>query len=130
MLINASHPEECRVAVVSDGILEELDVQIRTYQATLANIYKAVVTRVEPALQAVFVDYGAERNGFLSVSDVHPSYFPESFQDGRRRPRIEELFKKGDHVIVQVAKEERYSKGASLTTNISLAGRYLVLTIR
>ncbi|MGB9616115.1 MAG: ribonuclease E/G [Desulfomonilaceae bacterium] len=127
MLINASNPEECRVAVVVDGVLDELDIHVRTYEATLGNIYKGVVSRVEPSLQAVFVDYGAKRNGFLSINDVHPSYFPESFESGRRRPRIQEVFKKDDHVIVQVNKEERQSKGASLTTNISLAGRYLVL---
>ncbi len=127
MLINASNPEECRVAVVVDGILEELDIHVRTHEATLGNIYKGVVSRVEPSLQAVFVDYGAKRNGFLSINDVHPSYFPESFESGRRRPKIQEVFKKDDHVIVQVNKEERQLKGASLTTNISLAGRYLVL---
>ncbi|MFZ5867982.1 MAG: Rne/Rng family ribonuclease [Thermodesulfobacteriota bacterium] len=127
MLINAVHPEECRVAVVSDGLLDELDVQVKTYEATLANIYKGVITRVEPSLQAVFVDYGAEKNGFLPISDVHPSYLPESFTEGRKRPRIEEVFKKGDEVIVQVTKEARSTKGASLTTNVSLAGRYLVL---
>ena len=127
MLINASNPEECRVAVVVDGILEELDIHVKTYEATLGNIYKGIVTRVEPSLQAVFVDYGAKRNGFLSINDVHPSYFPESFESGHRRPRIQEVFKKDDHVIVQVNTEERQSKGASLTTNISLAGRYLVL---
>lgn len=127
MLINASHPEECRVAVVSEGILEELDVQIKTREATLGNIYKAVVCRIEPSLQAVFVDYGASRNGFLSIHDVHPSYFPESFVTARRRPKMQDVFKKDDHVIVQVNKEERHTKGASLTTNISLAGRYLVL---
>jgi|GEM_PF-418219 len=127
MLINASHTEECRVAVVCDGVLEELDVQIGSREATLGNIYKAVVNRVEPSLQAVFVDYGGVRNGFLSINDVHPSYFPESFETGRRRPRIQDVFKKDSHVIVQVAKEERHNKGASLTTNISLAGRYLVL---
>ena len=127
MLINASHPEECRVAVVSDGLLEELDVQIKSREATLGNIYKAVINRIEPSLQAVFVDYGGVRNGFLSINDVHPSYFPESFEAGRKRPRIQDVFKKDDHVIVQVNKEERHTKGASLTTNISLAGRYLVL---
>jgi len=127
MLINASHAEECRVAVVGDGILEELDVAVKTHEPTLGNIYKAVVSRVEPSLQAVFVDYGASRNGFLSINDVHPSYFPESFQRSRRRPRIQDVFKKDDHVLVQVNKEERHHKGASLTTNISIAGRYLVL---
>jgi ribonuclease E len=127
MLINASHSEECRVAVVSDGILEELDIQINAREATLGNIYKGVITRVEPSLQAAFVDYGARRNGFLSINDVHPSYFPESFETGGRRPRIQDVFKKDDHVIVQVNKEERETKGASLTTNISLAGRFLVL---
>ena len=128
MLINACHLEECRVAVVSEGLLEELDIDVNTRrEATLGNIYKGVITRVEPSLQAVFVDYGADRNGFLSINDVHPSYFPESFEGARRRPRIQDVFKKDDHVIVQVNKEERYKKGASLTTNISLAGRYLVL---
>ncbi len=128
MLINACHLEECRVAVVAEGLLEELDIDVNTRrEATLGNIYKGVITRVEPSLQAVFVDYGADRNGFLSINDVHPSYFPESFEGARRRPRIQDVFKKDDHVIVQVNKEERYKKGASLTTNISLAGRYLVL---
>jgi len=127
MLINASNQEESRVAVVVDGILEELDIHVRTHEATLGNIYKGIVSRVEPSLQALFVDYGVKRNGFLSINDVHPSYFPESFELGRRRPRIQEVFKKEDHLIVQVNKEERQSKGASLTTNISLAGRYLVL---
>ncbi len=127
MLINASHLEECRVAVVCDGVLEELDVQVKAREATLGNIYKAVASRIEPSLQAVFVDYGSSRNGFLSINDVHPSYFPESFEGTRRRPRIQDVFKKDDHVLVQVNKEERDSKGASLTTNISLAGRYLVL---
>lgn len=127
MLINASHPEECRVAVVSEGLLEELDVQVRTREATLGNIYQGVISRVEPSLQAVFVDYGASRNGFLSINDVHPSYFPESFETSRRRPRIQDVFKKDAHVLVQVAKEERQNKGAGLTTNLSLAGRYLVL---
>jgi len=127
MLINAVHPEERRVAMVADGILEELDVQIKTREATLGNIYKGAITRIEPSLQAAFVDFGAARNGFLPISDVHPSYFPESVEGGRRRPRIEDVFKREDHVIVQVNKEERDNKGASLTTNISLAGRYLVL---
>jgi ribonuclease E len=127
MLINASHLEECRVAVVCDGVLEELDVQVKAREATLGNIYKAVASRIEPSLQAVFVDYGGSRHGILSINDVHPSYFPESFEGTRRRPRIQDVFKKDDHVLVQVNKEERDSKGASLTTNISLAGRYLVL---
>ncbi len=128
MLINACHLEECRVAVVAEGLLEELDIDVNTRkEATLGNIYKGAITRVEPSLQAVFVDYGADRNGFLSINDVHPSYFPESFEGARRRPRIQDVFKKDDHVIVQVNKEERYKKGASLTTNVSLAGRYLVL---
>lgn len=77
MLINACHLEECRVAVVAEGLLEELDIDVNTRrEATLGNIYKGVITRVEPSLQAVFVDYGADRNGFLSINDVHPSYFP------------------------------------------------------
>jgi ribonuclease E len=127
MLINSSHVEECRVAVVVDGTLDALDVQVNTREATLGNIYKGVISRIEPSLQAVFVDYGNSRNGFLSINDVHSSYFPESFETARKKPRIQDVFKKDDHVIVQVIKEERHNKGAGLTTNISLAGRYLVL---
>ncbi len=127
MLINSSHPEECRVAVVVDGELDELDIKTGPKEATVGNIYKGVITRIEPSLQAVFVNYGSLKNGFLSVNDIHPSYFPESFHDSRRRPRIQEIFKKDDHVVVQVVKEERGNKGAALTTNVSLAGRYLVL---
>lgn len=127
MLINSSHVEECRVAVVVDGTLDALDVQVNTREATLGNIYKGVISRIEPSLQAVFVDYGNSRNGFLSINDVHSSYFPESFETARKKPRIQDVFKKDDDVIVQVIKEERHTKGAGLTTNISLAGRYLVL---
>lgn len=127
MLINSSHFEECRLAVVVDGMLEELDVQVQTKESTLGNIYKARVDRIEPSLQAVFVDYGAVKNGFLSINDIHPSYFPESFEAGKRKPRVQDVFEKGSHVLVQVNKEERDNKGASLTTNLSLAGRYLVM---
>jgi ribonuclease E len=127
MLINSSHLEECRLAVVSDGMLEALDVQVKTRESTLGNIYKAKVDRIEPSLQAVFVDYGAEKNGFLSINDVHPSYFPESYETGRRKPRVQDVFEKGSDVLVQVNKEERDHKGASLTTNLSIAGRYLVM---
>lgn len=115
------------MAVVVDGILDALDVQVNTREATLGNIYKGVISRIEPSLQAVFVDYGNARNGFLSINDVHTSYFPESFETARKKPRIQDVFKKDDHVIIQVIKEERHNKGAGLTTNISLAGRYLVL---
>lgn len=115
------------MAVVVDGTLDALDVQVNTREATLGNIYKGVISRIEPSLQAVFVDYGNSRNGFLSINDVHSSYFPESFETARKKPRIQDVFKKDDHVIVQVIKEERHNKGAGLTTNISLAGRYLVL---
>lgn len=127
MLISSSHPEECRVAVVVDGELDELDIKTGPKEATVGNIYKGAVTRVEPSLQAVFVNYGSSKNGFLSVNDIHPSYFPESFHNSKRRPRIQDVFKKDDHVVVQIVKEERGTKGAALTTNISLAGRYLVL---
>ena len=115
------------MAVVVDGTLDALDVQVNTREATLGNIYKGVISRIEPSLQAVFVDYGNSRNGFLSINDIHSSYFPESFETARKKPRIQDVFKKDDHVIVQVIKEERHNKGAGLTTNISLAGRYLVL---
>ncbi len=127
MLINASNPEECRVTVVCDGVLEELDIQVKTWEPTVGNIYKGAISRIEPSLQAAFVDYGAGKNGFLSISDVHPSYFSESYCTSRKKPRIQDVFRKDDHLIVQVSKDERNHKGASLTTNLSLAGRYLVL---
>jgi len=125
MLINATHPEENRVAIVEDGILTELDIEIAGKEQTKGNIYKAVVVRVEPGLQAAFVDYGAERLGFLQMGDIHPSLFKAVEDKGR--PRITDILRRGQELLVQVVKEERGTKGAALTTFLSLPGRFMVL---
>jgi ribonuclease E len=127
ILINASHQEENRVAIVEDGILTELDIELEGREQTRGNIYKATVVRVETGLQAAFVDYGADRMGFLQIGEVHPDLYPTGAQDGNNRPRINDILKRGQELLVQITREERGSKGAALTTNISLAGRYMVL---
>ncbi len=126
MLINASHPEENRVAIVVDGILSELDIEIAGQEQTKGNIYKAVVVRVETGLQAAFIDYGAEKLGFLQIGEIHPSYYPPK-EEGKDRPRITDLLRRGQEILVQIVKEERGNKGAALTTFLSLPGRYMVL---
>ncbi len=127
MLINASHSEENRVAIVVDGILSELDIEIAGQQQTKGNIYKAVVVRVEPGLQAAFVDYGAERHGFLQTGEIHPNLHPPKKSDSKEYPRINEILHRGQEILVQVVKGERGTKGAALTTFLSLPGRYMVL---
>ncbi len=129
MLVNATHHEENRVAIVEDGILTELDIEVAGYEPTKGNIYKAVVVRVESGLQAAFVDYGAERLGFLQIDEINytavkPEHQPA--EDGRR-PRITDLLQRGQEILVQITKEERGTKGAALTTYLSLAGRYMVI---
>ncbi|MFO7576254.1 MAG: Rne/Rng family ribonuclease [Pelovirga sp.] len=126
MLINASHPEENRVAIVVDGLLSELDIELAGQEQARGNIYKAVVVRVETGLQAAFVDYGAEKLGFLQISEIHPELFPAR-ESTKGRPRIADLLRRGQEILVQVVKEERGNKGAALTTFLSLPGRYMVL---
>ncbi len=127
MLINASHPEENRVAIVVDGILSELDIEIAGQEQSKGNIYKAVVVRVETGLQAAFVDYGAEKLGFLQIGEIHPKLYPAQQEDSKRRPRIAEILQRGQEILVQIVKEERGNKGAALTTHLSIPGRYMVL---
>ncbi len=161
MLINVLQPEECRIAVVEDGILEELYVERKSIEAYAGNIYRGKIVNLEPSIQAAFVDFGVGRNGFLHISDVEPQYFrqggydPEEimresdelaaasaarnresgrgnsrvFKGGRPRikPPIQEIFKRGDEVLVQVIKEGIGNKGPTLSTYISIPGRYLVL---
>ncbi len=128
MLINATHPEENRVAIVEDGILTELDIEVAGKEQSRGNVYKAAVVRVEPGLQAAFIDYGGERFGFLQMGEIHPSYFRSGEGDGdNRRPRITDVLRRGQEILVQVVKEERGTKGAALTTFLSLPGRYMVL---
>ena len=127
MLINATQPEELRVAIVDGQTLFNLDIEHPGREQKKANVYKGKVTRVEPSLEAAFVDYGAERHGFLPLKEVARSYFSEEAQKAGGKPHIQNALKEGQEVIVQIEKEERGNKGAALTTFISLAGRYLVL---
>ena len=126
MLINATQSEELRVALVDGQKLYDLDIESPGHEQKKANIYKGTITRVEPSLEAAFVDYGADRHGFLPLKEIARTYFPSGYKlEGR--PNIKDVVKEGTQVIVQVDKEERGQKGAALTTFISLAGSYLVL---
>ncbi|MDX1655387.1 MAG: Rne/Rng family ribonuclease, partial [Candidatus Competibacteraceae bacterium] len=126
MLINATQQEELRVALVDGQKLYDLDIETPSREQKKSNVYKGRITRIEPSLEAAFVDYGAERHGFLPFKEIVRSYFnPNAAVEGR--PSIKEVIKEGQEVVVQVEKEERGNKGAALTTFISLAGRYLVL---
>jgi ribonuclease E len=164
ILINVSQPEECRIAIVEDGVLEELYIERASQDNYVGNIYKGRVVNLEPSIQAAFVDFGVGRNGFLHISDVEPQYFRQGgydpqqiidserearedasrFEDNDRRdhrqrnrrrpgsrprvkPPIQEIFRRGDEVLVQVIKEGIGTKGPTLSTYISIPGRYLVL---
>lgn len=127
MLINATQPEELRVALVDGQRLYDLDIENRTRVQKKANIYQGIVTRVEPSLEAAFVDFGAERHGFLPLKEISKEYFYRQPNEIQGKIKIKDVVKEGTKVIVQVDKEERGNKGAALTTFISLAGRYLVL---
>jgi ribonuclease E len=125
MLFNATHPEELRVAIVDGQKLIDLDIESSGKEQRKGNIYKGVVTRIEPSLEAAFVEYGGERHGFLPFKEISRAYFRDSADAGRAR--IQDALREGQELIVQVDKDERGTKGAALTTYISLAGRYLVL---
>jgi len=128
MLINATQPEELRVALVDGQRLYDLDIENRTRLQKKSNIYKGKITRVEPSLEAAFVEFGADRHGFLPLKEIAREYFyrkPPGDNEGRMK--IKDVVKEGTEIIVQVDKEERGNKGAALTTFISLAGRYMVL---
>jgi ribonuclease E len=131
MLINVMHPEEARVAIVEDGSLVELDIEIAGSEQTRGNVYKGVVVRVEPGLQAAFVDIGLKKLGFLQMGELHPDFWqwrddvPE--EQRKRRPRIQDVLRRGQELIVQVEKGERDMKGAALTSYLSYPGRYMVI---
>jgi ribonuclease E len=137
MLINVAESEECRVAVVEDGSLEELYLQRASLGSHVGNIYKGKVVNVESGIQAAFVDFGIGRNGFLHISDLHPRHFTSSGDDsgeviGRRkalkeRMPIQKCLRKSSELVVQVTKEGINTKGPTLTTYISLPGKYLVM---
>ena len=126
MLINATQLEELRVALVDGQRLYDLDIESPGHEQKKANIYKGKITRIEPSLEAAFVDYGADRHGFLPLKEIAKTYFPQGYTF-QGRPNIKDVVKEGQEVIVQIDKEERGQKGAALTTFISLAGSYLVL---
>ncbi len=126
MLINATQKEELRVALVDGQRLFDLDIESPGHESKKANIYKGRITRIEPSLEAAFVDYGAERHGFLPLKEIAREYFPDGYSY-QGRPNIKDVLNEGQEVIVQIEKEERGSKGAALTAFISLAGSYLVL---
>ncbi len=125
MLFNATQAEELRVAIVDGQKLIDLDIESAAKEQRKSNIYKAVITRIEPSLEAAFIDYGADRHGFLPFKEVTRSYFRPDIEPGRAK--IQDALKVGQELIVQVEKDERGNKGAALTTFVSLAGRYLVL---
>lgn len=127
MLINATHEEELRVALVDGQKLYDLDIESGTSQTKKANIYKGKITRIEPSLEAAFVDYGAERHGFLPLKEISKEYFTTPPSQINGKINIKDVVTEGQEIIIQVDKEERGNKGAALTTFISLAGRYLVL---
>ena len=124
MLVNATQPEEVRVALVDGQKLYDLDIENRTYEQKKGNVYKARIVRVEPSLEAAFVEFGSERHGFLPLKEVARS---DTKRQGEGRVNIQDVVKEGQELIVQVEKEERGNKGAALTTFLSIAGRYLVL---
>jgi len=137
MLINYIPGEECRIAITTDGKLEELYQERQSSQSHVGNIYQGKVLNVEPAISAVFIDFGIERNGFLHITDVHPMYFPgkdrELFENvgnktpHHQRPPIQKCFKRGQDVLVQVLKEGIGTKGPTLTSYLSIPGRFLVM---
>jgi ribonuclease E len=126
MFVNAADPEEFRVAIVEEGQMEELALESASREATKANIYKGTVVNIEPSLQAAFINYGGDRHGFLPLSEVHPDCYQEK-PSSRAKTKIQRVLRKGQELMVQVYKEESATKGAYLSTYISLPGRRLVL---
>ena len=127
MLINTTQPEELRVAMVDGQKLYDLDIEVPSRGQKKSNVYKGKITRIEPSLEAAFVDYGGNRHGFLPLKEIARSYFTDEARQAGGRQSIRDALKEGQELVVQVEKEERGNKGAALTTFISLAGRYLVL---
>ena len=126
MLINATQEEELRMAMVDGQRLYDLNIELPSAERKKANIYKGTITRIEPSLEAAFIDYGAERHGFLPLKEISPEYFVSEVEKGSK-PNIKEVLNEGQNIVVQIDKEERGNKGAALTTYVSLAGRFIVL---
>jgi len=126
MLINATQQEELRMAMVDGQNLYDLNIELPSNERKKANIYKGKITRIEPSLEAAFVNYGAERHGFLPLKEISNEYFIKETKSGKR-PHIKDVLKEGQEIVIQIDKEERGKKGAALTTFVSLAGRFIVL---
>ena len=126
MLINATQEEELRMAMVDGQRLYDLNIEGPASERKKANIYKGKITRIEPSLEAAFVDYGSERHGFLPLKEISSEYFVNEVKSGNK-PNIKDVLKEGQDIVVQIDKEERGNKGAALTTFVSLAGRFIVL---
>ena len=120
MIINAVDPEEFRIAVVEGHTLESFFIETATRGKVAGNLYKGIITHIQSSLQAAFVNYGAERNGFLPFSEIHPEYYDSEAED---QVKIQDVIHPGQEVLIQVIKEELGTKGALLTTYVSLAGR-------
>ena len=127
MLFNATHAEETRVAIVDGQKLVDIDIEVAGHESRKSNIYKGVITRIEPSLEACFVDYGDVKHGFLSFKEVGRQYFKDGVAPSSAK--IQEALHVGQELLVQMEKEERGNKGAALTSFISLAGRYMVLML-
>ena len=126
MLINATQKEELRMAMVDGQNLYDLNIELPSNERKKSNIYKGKITRIEPSLEAAFVDYGAERHGFLPLKEISSEYFIKNINP-EDRPNIRDVIKEGQEIVIQIDKEERGKKGAALTTFVSLAGRFIVL---
>jgi ribonuclease E len=125
MLFNATQSEELRVATINENKLEDLDFERGNQEQRKSNIYKAVVTRIEPSLEAAFVNYGVDRHGFLPFKEISPDLYAKKSR--KKSISIKDVMSEGQELVVQVSKDERGNKGAALTTYLSLAGRYIVL---
>jgi ribonuclease E len=126
MIVNASAAEEIRVAIVENNRLTDLDFESQSRTKHKGNIYKGIVANVEDSLEAAFIEFGDDKQGFLPLSEVRPALYPEELR-GQRRPKISDVLKRGQEIIVQITKDEIGSKGAAVTTYLSLPGRYVVL---
>jgi ribonuclease E len=123
MLINATQPEELRVAIAEGQKLLDLDIEVPSLEQKKSNVYKGKITRVEPSLEACFVDFGSERDGFLPLKEISPGCYHPAYKGDGGKVNMKAAVREGQEIIVQVEKEERGNKGAALTTYISLAGR-------
>ncbi len=127
ILVNASYPEEVRVAVMDEGVLTDFSIETSTKENIKGNIYKGTIVQIEPSFQAAFVDYGVGKNGFLPFDEIHPDLWIRKDFPHKKRARIQDILRRNQEVLVQVTREEMGSKGAALSTYLSLPGRYLVL---